>query len=404
MQQLKRDIKSGMSKEEAFDSYKQRGGENTKRASMYLAYRSDPQLLKKYSIANYVLIFLFSLRTLTIALTGLTALASLPYWGVPVLIIELGLYIAVLYFLWKGNAGAYFAVLILTLNPLMYSIGAFLNESSMATIASMIIFALVFVLAIYIKLKLFPFQSFLHTKKDVDGNSVFSSIKQDSQVLEKIMIDTVPTISDQVDAPQNTSKRTKLLFITTVIVVVMFIAFKFYSNAQQNAKYEAEDARERQFTPDLQIELKSLTNKDQSEVIEEYRHQGLNLRCFSNLRPEEKISQQDDYLCWAVTKNIFNIPSRNMAIFFSEKKLTNVRLEFPESSFNLVQSYLNTTLGEKPRLDLIPGDTIDSSIMSWKVDHGIVNTNKNTDDKILITWSSEKVLSPEARKEFKNIH
>lgn len=210
-------------------------------------------------------------------------------------------------------------------------------------------------------------------------------------------------IFGQVDAPQNTTRRTKLLFITTIVVVVMFVAFKFYSNAQQNAKYEAEDARERQSAPDLQIELKSLTNKEQSEVIKEYREQGLNLRCFSDLRPEEKITKQDDYLCWAVTKSILNIPSKSMAIFFSKKKLTNVRLEFPESSFNLVQSYLNTTLGEQPRLDLIPGDTIDSSIMSWKVDNGIVNTNNTNDDKILITWSSEKVLSPNVRKEFKNI-
>lgn len=204
------------------------------------------------------------------------------------------------------------------------------------------------------------------------------------------------------DIKSGMSRRTKLLFITTVVAVIMFIAFKFYTNAQQNAKYEAQDAQERQFAPDLQIELKTLTNKEQSEVIEEYRHQGLNLRCFSDLRPEEKISKQDDYLCWAVTKNILNIPSRSMAIFFSQKKLTNVRLEFPESSFNLVQSYLNTALREQPRLDLIPGSTIDSSIMSWKVDHGIINSNKNADDKILITWFSEELLPPDQKKEFEN--
>lgn len=180
MKQLKDDIKSGMSKEEAFESYKQRGGDNTKKASTYLSYRPDPQLLKKYSIANYVLIFLFSLRTLAIAFTSIGMLINSSYLGVliPVFLIELGLYIAVLFFLFRGIAGAYFAVIILTMNPLIKSIGAFLNETSMATVAPMVITASVIVLAIYIKLKLFPFQSFLHGKKDSDGNRIFNSTEQ----------------------------------------------------------------------------------------------------------------------------------------------------------------------------------------------------------------------------------
>jgi len=406
VKQLKKDIKNGLSKEKAFENYEKRANADTKKASRYLAYIPDSQLLKKYSIPNYALIFIFGLLTAGIIIQSLSVLftSSNLYILLPVFIIELSLYVAILYLLIKGNAVAYLLVAFLTIRTLGKPIGNYLNEPNTATITPIVIIISMIILAIFIKLKLFPYQNLFHTKKDYLGNILFSSERKSSQTLKGISEDILYEQPPKSKTPNKQKTRTKLLFVFTVIVVVVFFVFKSYSNKQQNAKYEEQDAQERQFAPNFNTQLLSLEDTDQSDFLKEYKLQGYNLRCFSNLRSREKIGKNNDYLCWAIIKNAYdNIPARQVAFFFYKKKLVHVRLELPNSSHFLLQKYLATNMFNRPRLDHVPGNTLDDSLISWKADNGIIVTEKNPDDNIIILWSSEKTLSAKEREEFKNI-
>lgn len=208
---------------------------------------------------------------------------------------------------------------------------------------------------------------------------------------------------NRIKTPPKKNKRTLFLFIMMIVFIIMFILYKSYLNKQQNTKYEAQDTIERLSAPDFNTDLLSLGKIEQFEMIKTYRLQGFNLRCFSNLRRNEKIGKEDDYLCWAVTKNAYNIPAKLMTVFFSKKKLTHVRLEFPTSSFESIQNYMKTLMKGRPDLSPLSDMENPDSPLKWKVDNGIVAVNRYKERKIIVLWSSKNTLSPEGQIEFDEI-
>jgi len=184
----------------------------------------------------------------------------------------------------------------------------------------------------------------------------------------------------------------KLVFILLGLVIVVVVM-----------KMQNKSSDDYQYIPEFNTELAYLTDTEQDMMLEEYKFQGFDLECFSNLKPNEKISEKDDYLCGSNIESAYNIPAKHMAIFFSKNKLTNVRLEFPNSSFELLKKHLEKTLKNYTRLDLRPGNTLDDSIIAWKTNNGIIATNKRLEGKILVLWSSKSTLSPLGKKAFQYI-
>ena len=187
-------------------------------------------------------------------------------------------------------------------------------------------------------------------------------------------------------------KLVRLVVISVVAFSVMFFSYQFLPESN---KYEISDWFGRFNAPNFDLPPDAIVETDQASLIGEYRRRGYKLKCYGNLRPEEKISKADDYECWALVKSAYdNIPAKMVTFFFSNEKLSHVRLEFPSSSFEKLLNYLNLRLANYPRLDQIPGrrfgtDIYGKSLMVWGVKQGVVVTSESVTpgQPITLLWS-----------------
>lgn len=177
MKVLKLDIKNGMSKNDVFESFKNREGENVKKikkASSYLAITPDVKILQRYSKANYFLMTIYALISILTLLASVAYASSLPLSILlPALALDIGIVVTILYFLYKGNALAYLVLSFFMIRALIKSSELYFNDPSIAANIFLGIYIFIIIFAIYLKLKLFPQQNLFNSKKDKDGNFIF---------------------------------------------------------------------------------------------------------------------------------------------------------------------------------------------------------------------------------------
>lgn len=136
--------------------------------------------------------------------------------------------------------------------------------------------------------------------------------------------------------------------------------------------------------------------QDQASVISENQARGHKLKCYGNLGPSERITAQNDYLCSAYISNAYdNIPARLVTFFFTQEKLSNVRIEFADGSYDQLQDYLSRKLADFPRLDQMPGarfgtDSFGKKLMVWRVRNGLITAQAEDTpgQNPVILWSA----------------
>ena len=136
--------------------------------------------------------------------------------------------------------------------------------------------------------------------------------------------------------------------------------------------------------------------KDQSEVIRGLEARNLKPTCVGNLLPEEKIGKLYDYQCYSFISSAYdNIPAKMVAFFFEKNKLTHVRLEFPDTSFEKIHAYLSRKFANYPRLDQMPNhhikpDNYGKPMNVWIVENGLVSmSGEGTPNRdVVVLWSS----------------
>ena len=196
----------------------------------------------------------------------------------------------------------------------------------------------------------------------------------------------------------------RLFRLAGIAVVAFLLGVALLAILPDRVKYGITDSVLRLGAPDLNISLDSLSASSKSDVISRYRNMGLNLRCYNDLRPEEKIGRFNDSLCWALIKTAFgDISARQVAFFFYRNKLALVRIEFPVSSSSEVLEYLSANLGDRSRLDDLSGkkfgfDEYGRPLNVWKVKNGLVTTSAADDSapNVIILWTSSDILLLEA--------
>jgi len=192
----------------------------------------------------------------------------------------------------------------------------------------------------------------------------------------------------------------KLALTSTLIFLLMSVV---YLKTPSYYKYEISDWFGRLFAPSFDTLLDDLKVRDQTEIISEYKNLGYKLKCYGNLRPNEKIGESDDYLCWALISSAFDgVPARLVTFFFSKNRLHHVRLEFPESSLARIQTHLSQSpvnLDSLPKFDFGVDDK-GIPLKVWKVKRGLVTTSDSTSFKghAIVLWTStqsilERVIS-----------
>lgn len=188
----------------------------------------------------------------------------------------------------------------------------------------------------------------------------------------------------------------RVLKLIIIAVTIFLGASAIFEKSPLHLKHEISDWFSRLGTPNFIVALDSFTSTDQSETIREYKNRGHELNCYGNLRREEKIGSATDYLCYAYINSAYdNIPARLVTFFFSESRLTHIRIEFPGSSFAKLHDFLNRYLAKYQRLDLLPQydfgpDNFGNPLMVWKVKKGIVTTSAvhSEGQHAVLLWSN----------------
>lgn len=182
-----------------------------------------------------------------------------------------------------------------------------------------------------------------------------------------------------------------------VIVLVLGISKLGYDKLPVTYKHEVEDWYARLGEPVFIESPDSFTKRPQEDLIREYKNRGHKLKCYGNLQKEERITAQNDYLCSAYINTAYDgIPARLVTFFFSKGELSDVRIEFPSSSFGKLQNYLSRKLANRTRLDLLPQfdfgtDNMGGKLMVWAVPNGILITSDSQvkGDITVLHWTNQ---------------
>lgn len=189
----------------------------------------------------------------------------------------------------------------------------------------------------------------------------------------------------------------KLVFLAILTTAAGIL---IYDRLPATYRYAIDDWYARIGQPAFVISPDSFTTLPQAEVIREYTNRGHKLKCYGNLQREERIHNNNDYLCSAHISTAYDgIPARLVSFFFAGGELTDVRLEFPSSSYQKLLSYLSRKLENRRRLDKLPQydfgtDNMGGKLLVWAVPDGIVVTSDSEvkGDITVLMWSSRKAL------------
>lgn len=175
MKQLKKDIKNGVSKEEAFDRIKTRGSDVLK-ASRFLANIPDPDLADEYAGKNKILVYIYGFMVFIGLLTIIPKITSFNISiGIPLFLFTLLLPGVILYLLYKQRAVSYLLIVFISFKGIFDSLKDY-SESPAIVLIGITLNIFFIIYAIYLKNKTFPYQNFFNTKKNSDGYVIFQNI------------------------------------------------------------------------------------------------------------------------------------------------------------------------------------------------------------------------------------
>ncbi len=127
----------------------------------------------------------------------------------------------------------------------------------------------------------------------------------------------------------------RTLKLILLCAAIFFGALAIFEKSPLNVKYEISDWFSRLGTPDFITALDSISSRDQSETIREYKNRGHELTCYGDLRKEDKIGSATDYLCYAYISSAYdNIPARLVTFFFNRHSTLANRTQFIKTSIS----------------------------------------------------------------------
>jgi hypothetical protein len=188
----------------------------------------------------------------------------------------------------------------------------------------------------------------------------------------------------------------RILKLLVLGIGVFSVAFAAYVSLPKKYKYQVSDWYARIGSPPFIDAPDLMEAGDQDELIRSMGARGFELVCTGGLHREEKISALDDHECHSFIKSAYdNIPANLVSFFFAQKKLTHVRVEFPDTSFNQINHFLSRKLANYPRLDQMPNhqinpDNYGKPVRAWVVKEGIVTmSGEGTPNRnVVLLWSA----------------
>lgn len=172
-------------------------------------------------------------------------------------------------------------------------------------------------------------------------------------------------------------------------ILLLLSIYLVYLSIPGRYKYEFYQWFIRIGAPNFDTHLDAIEQTNENSVMDEFKRRGYKFKCFN-------------HQCYARIKSAYDdIPAREIGLHFQDKKLLSICIEFPDSSFEKLNNYLNHRLVNYQKADQIPGiylgskDSFGKPLIVWSVNKGFIAASAlPTPGEILsLRWINKSFIS-----------
>jgi uncharacterized membrane protein YidH (DUF202 family) len=124
------------------------------------------------------------------------------------------------------------------------------------------------------------------------------------------------------------------------ILLIVGLGLIWYAKSRQWGEWLDQDEQERQTAPNWAYHFDDFTAGVSREHLQKYLSQeGFRMRCYGNLKAEERLEPDDKEVCWTIANSTDGIPSRMITFWFGDEGLRQIRMDFSKSEWPEVQKW-----------------------------------------------------------------
>lgn len=190
-------------------------------------------------------------------------------------------------------------------------------------------------------------------------------------------------------------QRTKAALAIALTALAAFMLHQRYSEkVERDRFYDQRDADERRAAATWRHDIDFFRGGETvAELTAKMQREGYVLRCYSDLRSEERLQADDRSNCWANLGTAWDQPALLIAFAFGDRGLRDYVLRFPEGSWRGVQAHLDRT---GRRLDFTMGVDHETGgpIFGWAFDSGLVmSAAPPRGGEITVAWQAKEEVA-----------
>lgn len=182
----------------------------------------------------------------------------------------------------------------------------------------------------------------------------------------------------------------KTVRISALLIVGLGVIW--YAKSRQWSEWLDQDEQERRAAPKWAYHFEDFTAGISRENLQKHLGQeGFRMRCYGNLKAEERLEPDDKEVCWTIANNTDGIPSRMITFWFGDDGLRQIRMDFGKSEWPAVQkwfegqgSFLFGNFGREQGGQLIVGRRGKTGL--------ILTAAPGPLNSVMVLWQSREIL------------
>ncbi|NTV70675.1 MAG: hypothetical protein HGA71_11060 [Azonexaceae bacterium] len=193
-------------------------------------------------------------------------------------------------------------------------------------------------------------------------------------------------------APASTTsfQHWKAVRVSTLLIVGLGVIW--YAKSRQWSEWLDQDEQERQTAPAWAYHFEDFTaGISRAHLQKHLGQEGFHMRCYGNLKVEERLEPDDREVCWTIANNTDGIPSRMITFWFGDDGLRQIRMDFGKSEWPAVQkwfegqgSFLFGNFGREQGGQLIVGRRGKTGL--------ILTAAPGPLNSVMVLWQSREIL------------
>jgi hypothetical protein len=142
-------------------------------------------------------------------------------------------------------------------------------------------------------------------------------------------------------APRQVPERLRWRPARVALLVVSGMWAIWYAKINTMGPWLDKDEAERLRSPAWRYHFDDFTAGISMAAVQQHlSREGFRMRCYGNLRPDEKIDPKVTHACWTIANNAHGIPSRAIFFAFGKDGLRYIRMDFPREQWPAVREWI----------------------------------------------------------------